>query len=188
MVYEGLGAGGEQDAANNIGPEAAAAALLQAAKKSASTAAAGGGGGGGGGGILQPESEGGSSAAREAPPAEVVEKADVGAVEPLPALRHVHFATLPGMWDRTITISSAGKTFSVTGWQVQQGIERGKSYRLFSRRALRFGGCPRELFRWGLSGSFLTPFVLMLPRVASIRLLHLVARSTKVGRLHVLLR
>lgn len=22
------------------------------------------------------------------------------------------------MWDRTITISSAGKTFSVTGWQV----------------------------------------------------------------------
>lgn len=31
---------------------------------------------------------------------------------------HVHFATLPGMWDRTITISSAGKTFSATGWQV----------------------------------------------------------------------
>ncbi|CAN0498635.1 unnamed protein product, partial [Laminaria digitata] len=38
---------------------------------------------------------------------------------PLPALRHVHFATLPGMWDRTVTISSAGKTFSVTGWQVR---------------------------------------------------------------------
>ena len=31
---------------------------------------------------------------------------------------HVHFAMLPGMWDRTITISSAGKTFSATGWQV----------------------------------------------------------------------
>ena len=31
---------------------------------------------------------------------------------------HVHFATLPGMWERTITISSAGKTFSATGWQV----------------------------------------------------------------------
>jgi kynurenine--oxoglutarate transaminase/cysteine-S-conjugate beta-lyase/glutamine--phenylpyruvate transaminase len=30
---------------------------------------------------------------------------------------HVHFASLPGMWDRTITISSAGKTFSATGWQ-----------------------------------------------------------------------
>jgi kynurenine---oxoglutarate transaminase / cysteine-S-conjugate beta-lyase / glutamine---phenylpyruvate transaminase len=31
---------------------------------------------------------------------------------------HVHFASLPGMWERTITISSAGKTFSATGWQV----------------------------------------------------------------------
>jgi kynurenine--oxoglutarate transaminase/cysteine-S-conjugate beta-lyase/glutamine--phenylpyruvate transaminase len=31
---------------------------------------------------------------------------------------HVPFASLPGMWDRTITISSAGKTFSATGWQV----------------------------------------------------------------------
>ena len=34
------------------------------------------------------------------------------------AVGHVHFASLPGMWDRTITISSAGKTFSATGWQV----------------------------------------------------------------------
>jgi kynurenine--oxoglutarate transaminase/cysteine-S-conjugate beta-lyase/glutamine--phenylpyruvate transaminase len=31
---------------------------------------------------------------------------------------HIHFASLPGMWDRTLTISSAGKTFSATGWQV----------------------------------------------------------------------
>ena len=31
---------------------------------------------------------------------------------------HVHFATLPNMYNRTITISSAGKTFSATGWQV----------------------------------------------------------------------
>jgi len=36
----------------------------------------------------------------------------------LSCLGHVHFATLPDMWDRTITISSAGKTFSATGWQV----------------------------------------------------------------------
>ena len=27
-------------------------------------------------------------------------------------------ATLPGMWERTVTIGSAGKTFSVTGWKV----------------------------------------------------------------------
>ncbi len=27
-------------------------------------------------------------------------------------------ATLPDMWDRTLTIGSAGKTFSVTGWKL----------------------------------------------------------------------
>eukprot|EP00746_Dinoflagellata_sp_MGD_P007469 gnl/MRDRNA2_/MRDRNA2_114794_c0_seq1.p1 gnl/MRDRNA2_/MRDRNA2_114794_c0~~gnl/MRDRNA2_/MRDRNA2_114794_c0_seq1.p1 ORF type:complete len:763 (-),score=150.02 gnl/MRDRNA2_/MRDRNA2_114794_c0_seq1:157-2445(-) len=31
-------------------------------------------------------------------------------------LKHVHFAGLPEMWDRTLTVSSAGKTFGVTGW------------------------------------------------------------------------
>jgi N-succinyldiaminopimelate aminotransferase len=31
---------------------------------------------------------------------------------------HLPLATLPGMAERTITISSAGKTFSVTGWKV----------------------------------------------------------------------
>jgi N-succinyldiaminopimelate aminotransferase len=31
---------------------------------------------------------------------------------------HVPMATLPGLADRTLTISSAGKTFSVTGWNV----------------------------------------------------------------------
>lgn len=31
---------------------------------------------------------------------------------------HVHFASLPNMWERTLTVSSAGKTFSATGWQV----------------------------------------------------------------------
>jgi len=30
----------------------------------------------------------------------------------------IRVATLPGMWDRTITIGSAGKTFSVTGWKL----------------------------------------------------------------------
>jgi N-succinyldiaminopimelate aminotransferase len=33
-------------------------------------------------------------------------------------VRHVPMATLPGMAERTITISSAGKTFSVTGWKI----------------------------------------------------------------------
>jgi N-succinyldiaminopimelate aminotransferase len=33
-------------------------------------------------------------------------------------LRHVPVATLPGMAERTLTISSSGKTFSATGWKV----------------------------------------------------------------------
>lgn len=32
--------------------------------------------------------------------------------------KHIRMCTLPGMWDRTITIGSAGKTFSVTGWKI----------------------------------------------------------------------
>eukprot|EP00760_Papus_ankaliazontas_P036582 PhM_4_TR8347/c1_g1_i5/m.17811/K00816/CCBL; kynurenine---oxoglutarate transaminase / cysteine-S-conjugate beta-lyase / glutamine---phenylpyruvate transaminase len=31
---------------------------------------------------------------------------------------HVQMATLDGMWDRTITVGSAGKTFSCTGWKI----------------------------------------------------------------------
>jgi len=32
--------------------------------------------------------------------------------------RHLPIASLPGGWERTLTISSGGKTFSVTGWKV----------------------------------------------------------------------
>lgn len=31
-------------------------------------------------------------------------------------------ATLPGMWERTLTVSSAGKTFNITGWKVGWAI------------------------------------------------------------------
>jgi len=31
---------------------------------------------------------------------------------------HIPIATLPGMWERTVTINSIGKTFSVTGWKI----------------------------------------------------------------------
>jgi len=33
-------------------------------------------------------------------------------------VEHIRIATLPGMWERTLTISSSGKTFSVTGWKI----------------------------------------------------------------------
>ncbi|XP_056360796.1 kynurenine--oxoglutarate transaminase 1 isoform X1 [Oenanthe melanoleuca] len=32
--------------------------------------------------------------------------------------QHIRIASLQGMWDRTVTIGSAGKTFSATGWKV----------------------------------------------------------------------
>ncbi len=31
---------------------------------------------------------------------------------------HVYFASLPGMWDRTISCSSLSKTYSITGWRL----------------------------------------------------------------------
>ncbi len=35
---------------------------------------------------------------------------------------HLRLATLPGMWERTVTLSSLGKTFSLTGWKVGWAI------------------------------------------------------------------
>jgi aspartate/methionine/tyrosine aminotransferase len=35
---------------------------------------------------------------------------------------HVPLATLPGMWERTLTINSTGKTFSMTGWKIGYAV------------------------------------------------------------------
>lgn len=37
-------------------------------------------------------------------------------------VRMARIATLPGMWERTLSLGSAGKTFSVTGWKVGWAI------------------------------------------------------------------
>jgi aspartate/methionine/tyrosine aminotransferase len=45
---------------------------------------------------------------------------------------HLPIALLPGMWDRTMTINSTGKTFSMTGWKIGFAIapaELGRSLR-----------------------------------------------------------
>ncbi|MBY0308209.1 MAG: aminotransferase class I/II-fold pyridoxal phosphate-dependent enzyme, partial [Phycisphaerales bacterium] len=39
-----------------------------------------------------------------------------------PARPHVSIASLPGMADRTVTLSSLGKTFSFTGWKIGWSI------------------------------------------------------------------
>jgi aspartate/methionine/tyrosine aminotransferase len=35
---------------------------------------------------------------------------------------HIPIATLPGMWERTLTINSLGKTFSLTGWKIGYAV------------------------------------------------------------------
>ncbi|XP_059839829.1 kynurenine--oxoglutarate transaminase 3-like isoform X2 [Hypanus sabinus] len=59
--------------------------------------------------------------------------------------QHVKIATLPGMWERTITIGSAGKAFSVTGWKeaVAQGIQ--KEYSRLKEQDCYFTSLVREL-------------------------------------------
>ncbi len=37
-------------------------------------------------------------------------------------LEHVPIGTLPGMWERTLTVNSTGKTFSMTGWKVGYAV------------------------------------------------------------------
>jgi kynurenine--oxoglutarate transaminase/cysteine-S-conjugate beta-lyase/glutamine--phenylpyruvate transaminase len=37
-------------------------------------------------------------------------------------LTYYYFLSLPGMYERTLTVSSAGKTFSVTGWKIGWGV------------------------------------------------------------------
>jgi aspartate/methionine/tyrosine aminotransferase len=37
-------------------------------------------------------------------------------------ITHLRIATLPGMWERTLTLSSLGKTFSLTGWKLGWAI------------------------------------------------------------------
>jgi aspartate/methionine/tyrosine aminotransferase len=35
---------------------------------------------------------------------------------------HLPIATLPGMWERTLTVNSTGKTFSMTGWKIGYAV------------------------------------------------------------------
>ena len=53
--------------------------------------------------------------------------------------QHTYFATLPGMWQRTISCSSLSKTYSITGWRLGYAIapksimDRIKQYHDFNR-------------------------------------------------------
>ncbi len=67
---------------------------------------------------------------------------------------HLHLAKLPGMADRTVTISSAGKTFSTTGWKVGwaigqpelvTSIQRAHQFMTFCGAAPLQAGCVQAL-------------------------------------------
>ncbi|MEZ4505075.1 MAG: aminotransferase class I/II-fold pyridoxal phosphate-dependent enzyme [Thermomicrobiales bacterium] len=36
--------------------------------------------------------------------------------------KHIPIASLPGMWERTISVNSTGKTFSMTGWKIGYAV------------------------------------------------------------------
>ena len=61
------------------------------------------------------------------------------------ANKMVRVASLPGMWDRTITIGSAGKTFSVTGWKL--GWAYGPDHLIRNKRLL-LGDLRRRWAGW----------------------------------------
>lgn len=54
--------------------------------------------------------------------------------------RHLRLACVPGMWERTLTLSGASKTFSCTGWRIgwaigpepmQQALNNGRQFSVF---------------------------------------------------------
>jgi N-succinyldiaminopimelate aminotransferase len=47
--------------------------------------------------------------------------------------KHERLATLPGMWERTLTLSGAGKTFSCTGWRIGWAIGPGRLHDALGR-------------------------------------------------------
>jgi N-succinyldiaminopimelate aminotransferase len=66
---------------------------------------------------------------------------------------HVPMATLPGMWERTVTVGSAGKMFSMTGWKV--GWATGPDDLIAAVRVVRqhlsyVSGGP---FQWAIAGA-----------------------------------
>ena len=75
---------------------------------------------------------------------------------------HVPLATLPGMFERTLTLSSAGKSYSFTGWKVgwatgpaaagRRGARRQAVADLHLRLAAPAGGRARARRRAGLPG------------------------------------
>jgi N-succinyldiaminopimelate aminotransferase len=80
--------------------------------------------------------------------------------------KHVPLATRPGMRERTVTLSSTGKTFSLTGWKVGwavgpraliEGVQRAHQFLTFCASTPLHAAMARALTEHGMpSSSYLT--------------------------------
>uniref|UniRef100_A0ACB8F440 Uncharacterized protein n=1 Tax=Sphaerodactylus townsendi TaxID=933632 RepID=A0ACB8F440_9SAUR len=59
--------------------------------------------------------------------------------------KHIKIATLPGMWERTVTIGSVGKTYTVTGWKEAVGQAFLLAFQRMDKSDCYFYSLPREL-------------------------------------------
>jgi len=99
--------------------------------------------------------------------------------------RHVPIASLPGMPERTVTISSLGKTFSVTGWKIAwvyghpdliQGVNRAHQYVTFSANHPAQVGAAHAL---SLPGTYFEEFQVMYAAKRDLLLAGLKAAGLK---------
>ena len=67
--------------------------------------------------------------------------------------KHTYFATLPGMWERTLSCSSLSKTYSVTGWRLGYAIApENIMARIRQYHDFNAVGCPSPLMESAVVG------------------------------------
>ena len=67
--------------------------------------------------------------------------------------QHTYFATLPGMWERTVSCSSLSKTYSVTGWRLGYAIApENIMARIRQYHDFNAVGCPSPLMEAAVVG------------------------------------
>ncbi|KAG7314648.1 hypothetical protein KOW79_021951 [Hemibagrus wyckioides] len=59
--------------------------------------------------------------------------------------QHVKIASFPGMWERTVTIGSGGKSFSATGWKEALAVCFQREYNMFGTEESYFRQLPKQI-------------------------------------------
>jgi aspartate aminotransferase/aminotransferase len=68
--------------------------------------------------------------------------------------RHIRMASLPGMAERTITVSSASKTFAMTGWRVGWAIVPPGTQKYFAKAHQNITTCAASFAQAGTAEAF----------------------------------